>query len=51
MTIHSDPIPAIERAVAVAVRMYDRAKEAGDDELRAHALLLLAHLRNARLGT
>lgn len=43
-----DPVPAIDRAVAVTVRMYDRAKEAQDEEMRCHALLLLAHLRTAR---
>jgi hypothetical protein len=45
-----DPIPAIDRAVAVTVRMYDRAKESDDAELRAYALLLLAHLRHVRKG-
>jgi hypothetical protein len=41
-----DPIPAIERAVAVAVSLYDGATE--DERVRSQALLILAHLRNAR---
>jgi hypothetical protein len=43
-----DPIPAIDRAVSFAVRMYDRAKESEDAEMRVHALMLLAHLRHVR---
>lgn len=50
MTIQNirDPIPAIERASAVAVNIYDHATAADDEKLRVQALLLLAHLRLAR---
>lgn len=43
-----DPIPAIDRALAGAVRLYDRAATCDDEELRAQALMLLTHIRQAR---
>lgn len=43
-----DPVPALDRATAVAVNLYDRAAGDDDQSLRASALLLLAHLRAAR---
>lgn len=43
-----DPIPAIERATAVAVNLYDRVASGDDAALRMEVLLILAHLRMAR---
>lgn len=44
----SDPIPALDRATALAVRLYDQMAQSDDPSLRTQVLLLLAHLRNAR---
>lgn len=43
-----DPIPAIDRATAVAVNLYDRVARADDESLRAAILMLLVHLRAVR---
>jgi hypothetical protein len=46
MTIKNhDPIPAIERAKALAVNIYDNAARGKDHQTRSQALALLAHLR------
>lgn len=44
----NDPIPAIDRATAVAVNLYDQAALRDDAALRTQVLMLLAHLRMAR---
>lgn len=41
-------VPPLERAMAVAINLYDRLARSGDDGVRTDVLLLLAHLREAR---
>lgn len=43
-----DPIPAIDRAMAAGVNLYDKFAKTDDPALRSGILLLLAHLRSAR---
>lgn len=44
----ADETLALARAVIVAERIYDRACGEQNDPLRGEALLLIAHLREAR---
>lgn len=46
----SDPIPALDRATAVAVNLYDKVAQGDDQAMRSKLLVLLAHLRAARIS-